>query len=139
MGNLDLESLNNFCQNTLIDHLGIEFTRYEDNHLEASMPVDHRTIQPMKIIHGGALMALAETVGSAGSILLVDREKYDVVGIEINGNHVGNTMQGKVSAIGKILHQGNSTHIWEIKIYDNLGKLISICRLTNMIIEKQQK
>lgn len=134
-----LKELNTFCKNTLIEHLGIEFTKIENNRLEATMPVDYRTIQPMKVLHGGALMALAETVGSAGSFLLVDRDKYDVVGIEINGNHVGNTAQGIVTAKGKILHQGNSTHVWGIKIYDNLGKLLSICRLTNMVIERQHK
>ena len=138
MSNTSLKELNAFCKNTLIDNLGIEFTFVEEGKLNATMPVDSRTIQPAKILHGGALMALAETVGSAGSMLLIDRENFNVVGIEINGNHIGNTTTGLVTAKGLLLHKGNSTHVWEIKIFDEEKKLLSICRLTNMIIEKKR-
>lgn len=131
-----VDELNRLCSNTLISHLGITFIELSDTVIKASMPVDQRTIQPLGLLHGGAIMALAETVGSAGSFHLVDRNKFNVVGIEINGNHVATTNCDSVIAIGKILHQGKQTHVWSVEIIDKLGKPISFCRVTNMIIEK---
>jgi 1,4-dihydroxy-2-naphthoyl-CoA hydrolase len=128
--------LNEFCRNTLIDHLGIEFTESGENFLKAKMPVDNRTLQPMKILHGGASLALAETVGSAGSLLLVDKEKYTVVGMQMNANHVGSAISGYVYAEATLLHKGTKTHVWDIVITDENGKKISVCRITNMVIEK---
>lgn len=132
-----VDELNNLCKNTLISQLGIEFLELTDSFIKASMPVDQRTIQPMGLLHGGAILALAETVGSAGSFHLVDLSKYEVVGIEVNGNHVANTSCDKVYAVGKILHRGNKTHVWSVEIYDQTNKPISFCRVTNMILEKQ--
>jgi 1,4-dihydroxy-2-naphthoyl-CoA hydrolase len=128
--------LNEFCRNTLIDHLGIEFTESGENFLKAKMPVDNRTFQPMKILHGGASLALAETVGSAGSLLLVDKEKYTVVGMQMNANHVGTATSGYVYAEATLLHKGTKTHVWDIVITDENGKKVSVCRITNMVIEK---
>jgi 1,4-dihydroxy-2-naphthoyl-CoA hydrolase len=128
--------LNELCRNTLIDHLGIEFTESGENYLKAKMPVDNRTLQPMKILHGGASLALAETVGSAGSLLLVDTEKYSVVGMQMNANHVGSATSGYVHAEATLLHKGTKTHVWDIVITDELGKKVSVCRITNMVIEK---
>jgi len=130
----DLETLNKLCKNTMMEHLGIEFTEVSEGRIVAKMPVDHRTIQPMKRLHGGATMALAESVGSAGSLTLIDMTKFMVLGVEINGSHVATTTENEVYGIGTILHQGKTSHVWEIRVEDKTGKLISLCRLTNRII-----
>lgn len=132
---LRARELNIACRNTLIDHLGIEFTEVGKGLLKARMPIDHRTVQPMRQLHGGAIMALAETLGSAGSFMLVDAKKHYVVGIEINGNHVGTASSSHVNATAKILHRGKTTHVWEILVNDENDKPVSICRMTNMVIE----
>ena len=129
--------LNISCQNTLIDHLGIEFTEVNNGLLKARMPIDQRTIQPLKHLHGGAIMALAETIGSAGSFMLVDANKQHVVGLEINGNHVGTTASSYVTATAKILHKGKTIHVWDIRVADEHDKPVAICRMTNMIIESK--
>lgn len=128
--------LNKLCKNTLVEHLGIEFTESGDNYLKAKMPVDNRTLQPMGILHGGASLALAETVGSAGSYAIVDREKFNVVGMQITANHIGSVSDGYVVAHATLVHKGTKTHIWDIEISTPDNRKISICRLTNMLIEK---
>ena len=132
---MTVDELNKICRSTLIEHLGIEFTEISENSISATMPIDRRTIQPMKILHGGAIMALAETVGSAGSFNLVDRDKYHVVGMEINGNHVSSGTTGLVKATAVIIHQGKRSHVWDIRVTDEAGKLLSVCRITNMVVE----
>jgi len=136
---LTLEELNNLCRNTMIEHLGIEFTEMENGHVVARMPIDERTIQPMKRLHGGAIMTLAESVGSAGSLALVDSSRYMVLGVEISGSHVGSTSEDYVLAEGNIVHQGASSHVWEIHVMDKNDTLISVCRLTNRIIPIKTK
>ena len=136
---LTLEELNNLCRNTMIEHLGIEFTEMENGHVVARMPIDERTIQPMKRLHGGAIMTLAESVGSAGSLALVDSSRYMVLGVEISGSHVGSTSEDYVLAEGNIVHQGASSHVWEIHVRDKNNTLISVCRLTNRIIPIKTK
>jgi len=136
---LTLEELNNLCRNTMIEHLGIEFTEMENGHVVARMPIDERTIQPMKRLHGGAIMTLAESVGSAGSLALVDSSRYIVLGVEISGSHVGSTSEDYVLAEGNIVHQGASSHVWEIHVRDKNDTLISVCRLTNRIIPIKTK
>jgi len=131
---LSSQELNDFCKNTMIENLGIEFIEVSKGFMIARMPVDHRTIQPMKRLHGGASMALAETVGSAGSMFLVDPKHFSVLGVEISGSHVGTTSEAYVLAEARIVHQGKSSHVWEIRIVDPNGTLISVCRLTNRII-----
>ncbi|MFN2396476.1 MAG: hotdog fold thioesterase [Bacteroidales bacterium] len=130
------QELNDFCKNSLVDHLGIEFTDAGDGYLKARMPVDKRTIQPMGILHGGASLALAETLGSAGSYAMVDKNKYNVVGMHMNANHVGSLSDGFVYAHASILHKGSRTHVWDIIITAEDGRKISVCRLTNMLVEK---
>lgn len=132
--NYTIDQINLICRNTLMEHLAIEFIDIANGVVIAKMPVDHRTYQPMKRLHGGASMALAESVGSVGSVLLVDIKKFHVLGVEINGSHVATTTEREVFGIGKIIHQGKTTHVWEIRIEDKNGKLISLCRLTNRII-----
>lgn len=130
------EELNDFCKNSLVDHLGIEFTDAGEGYLKARMPVDKRTIQPMGILHGGASLALAETLGSAGSYSMVDKSKYNVVGMQMNANHVGSISDDYVYAHASILHKGSRTHVWDIIITAEDGRKISVCRLTNMLVEK---
>jgi len=136
---LTTEELNNLCINTMIEHLGIEFTELTNGHVVARMPIDERTIQPMKRLHGGAIMTLAESVGSAGSLALVDSSRYIVLGVEISGSHVGSTSEDYVLAEGNIVHQGASSHVWEIHVRDKNDTLISVCRLTNRIIPIKTK
>ena len=128
--------LNLISKDTLISHLKIEFTNIGEDFVEAKMPINETTFQPMGLLHGGASVALAETVGSSGSHLIIDSKTHYAVGIEINANHVGSAYEGFAHAYGKIIHKGRSTHIWNIDIKDDKGKMISICRLTMMILER---
>ena len=100
------------------------------------MPVNHKTTQPMGILHGGATVALAESIGSVGSNILIDTKTEYAVGLTINANHVGNARNNYVVGKGTIVHKGRSTHVWNIEVKDNNKKLISICRLTVMIVKK---
>ncbi len=135
MNNEDKKKLvERLCKNTLMEHLGMNFVELEAGRVVATMPVDRRTVQPMGRLHGGASMALAESIGSIGSSFLVDTQKYHVLGVEISGSHTGTTNENEVIATGIILHQGKSSHIWEVKIKDKNDKLISICRLSCRII-----
>lgn len=133
---LILKELNAYCSNSLISHLGIEFIGFNDGVITAKMPVNKNTKQPIGILHGGASVALAETVGSVLSHISIDRNMYNAVGIEINANHVKAVSEGYVIATGKMIHRGRSTHVSEIRIETADGQLVSICRMTNMIIEK---
>ncbi len=121
----------------MVTHLGIEFTGIGDDFLEATMPVDHRTIQPMGMLHGGANVALAETLGSLAASLTVNPEKQTVVGLEINANHLKSVRSGKVRGIAKPIHIGKSTQVWEIKIFNAAEQLCCISRLTMAILDKK--
>ena len=131
------DELNAICKNTLIDNLGIEFLSAEQGEVIAKMPVDARTIQPFKILHGGASLALAETVASAGSAMLIDLSESTVVGIEVNGNHVGSANSGFVIATALIVHQGERTHVWNVEITDEAGRRIMVGRVTVMVVNKK--
>ena len=122
-------------ENSLVGHLGIEYLDLNPGHIVARMPVDHRTMQPFGRLHGGASMALAETIGSLGSYLLVKEEGKLAVGIEINANHVRAARSGWVTGTGKVIHQGKTTHVWEILIEDDEHQLVCISRFTVAIIE----
>lgn len=135
----DLKALNNFAKGSMIEHLGIEMTEAGEDYLCGKMPVDHRTIQPFGLLHGGASVVLAETLGSIGSNALIDQKKYNVVGLEINANHIKSARSGYVTGKATILHQGRSTHIWEIKIKNEKNDLVCISRLTVAVIEKPVK
>ncbi len=135
----DLEDFNAMSKSTLVDNLGIIFTRQGEDFLEAEMPVNDRTIQPNRILHGGANLALAETVGGALSLMLLDPETYVVKGMEINANHVRSVPYGnKVTATATFLHRGKNSHIVQIDIRDTESNRVSICRLTNFIQKKRQ-
>jgi 1,4-dihydroxy-2-naphthoyl-CoA hydrolase len=133
---MDLKEINAMNKNTLMENLGIEYTELSKGRVVARMPVDMRTKQPMGILHGGASLALAETVAGVGSYLLVDPELYDVRGMAVNANHIGSVSQGYVFAHAEIIHKGVNSHIWNITISDDEGRAVSICRFTNMILKK---
>jgi len=125
-------------KNTLMEVLGIECVEIGKDYVISRMPVDHRTHQPMGLLHGGASMALIESIGSMGSTLLIDLEKEAPVGLEINANHVSSVRSGFVKAIGKIIHAGKSTHLWQVDVFDEkTDKLVCTGRLTVMIIQKK--
>ena len=132
---LDIEQANKICQSTFVSHLGIEFFA-DGEHLAARMPITQNHLQPFGILHGGASLALAETLGSALSLAMVDPEKYSVVGINIQASHIGTATEGWVTAHCKPVHIGTKTHVMDIEITNQEAKKISVCRLTNMILEK---
>ncbi len=130
-----IQQLNDLCKGTFISFLGIEFLEYGDDFVEARMPVDNK-LQPMGLLHGGASLALAETIASGGSFLLVDPEKYDVLGLQVSGNHISSVSEGMLYARADIIHRGKKTHVWDVKIKSENGKLISVTRVTIMIVKK---
>ena len=136
--NITLKSINLFSKDTLLSHLDIEFIKLETDSLTAKMPVNSNTSQPMGILHGGASVALAESIGSVGSNILIDTQKEYAVGLSINANHIGSAKNGHVFGTGILVHKGKSTHVWSIEIKDKDERLISICRLTVMIIKKNK-
>jgi uncharacterized protein (TIGR00369 family) len=132
-----LQLCNDWCKNTLMDTLEIEYIDAGEDYLTAKMPVNPRVHQPMGLLHGGATVALAESVGSAASFLFINAEKQEVRGIEISANHLKSKREGTVYCTAKIIHKGRSIHLWEIKITDEDGKLVSLCKLTNMILPRR--
>jgi 1,4-dihydroxy-2-naphthoyl-CoA hydrolase len=132
-----LEVLNSLNKNTLMQTLEIEFVDVGDDFVTAKMPVNSRVHQPYGILHGGATAALAETVGSCASALFVDTKTQIVKGIELSINHLKSKKEGVVYGIAKPIHKGRTTHLWEIKIIDEEENLISICKLTNIVLDKK--
>jgi 1,4-dihydroxy-2-naphthoyl-CoA hydrolase len=122
------------AKNNMLEHLGIELTAIESDFISGKMPVDHRTVQPMNILHGGASVALAESLGSIGSYLTVDPEKYHCVGMEINANHLRPVSDGYVFATAKPLHLGKTTQVWAIDITNEAGKLVCVSRITMAVV-----
>lgn len=132
--NYTLDELNNRPKNHMGALLGIEFTSLGEDSIEARMPVDERTHQPAGILHGGASVVLAETLGSIASNMIIDDSKYMGVGLEVNANHLRPVASGFVTGICKPLHIGAKTHVWEIKMMNDRGKMNCISRLTVAII-----
>lgn len=131
-----LEMCKAFSKNTLMETLQIEYIDVGEDFLIAKMPVNSKVHQPMGLLHGGASVALAESVGSAASMLFLDPKQFEVRGIEISANHLKSKREGEVFATARIIHKGNRLHLWEIKITDENNQLISLCKLTNMILPK---
>ncbi len=131
------ESLNKMSNRTMVSHLGIEFTEVGTDYLKATMPVDDRTKTPMGLLHGGASVALAETLGSVASTLLIDHQTQAVVGLEINANHVKSAREGLVTGTARAVHVGRRTHIWDIRIVNEEDRLVCISRLTTTIIDRR--
>ena len=134
---ISLDQLNEMGKGNMAELLGMEFTEIGPDCLRAMMPVDHRTKQPYGLLHGGASTALAETVGSVASALIIDPEKQICVGLEINANHVRGIKEGYVHALVKPLHIGGSTHVWDIRITDDQHKLVCVSRLTVAVLPKR--
>ena len=129
---------NAFSKNTLMETLQIEFVDAGEDFLQATMPVNSGVHQPMGLLHGGASVALAESVGSAASMLFVNNEVSEIRGIEISANHLKAKREGIVTGTARIIHKGRSIHLWEIRITDEAGSLISLCKLTNMVLPKRK-
>lgn len=131
----DLARINAFNKNTLMEHLNIQFVEISDEGLQATMPVNHTTHQPMGRLHGGASAALIESIGSMGSALLCDLSKESPVGLEVNANHIAGLHSGQILAKGRPVHIGKKTHLWQVDIYDETEKkLVCTGRITIMII-----
>jgi 1,4-dihydroxy-2-naphthoyl-CoA hydrolase len=135
--NVSIADFEQWQKNTLSEHLEIQFIEVGDNFIKASMPVDRRTQQPYGLLHGGASVALAETLGSIASALIIDREQFMCVGIEINANHIRSVRSGIVIGTCIPLHLGATIHVWDIRIHDANNKLICISRLTVAILKKK--
>ncbi len=132
-----LDDLRAMAEATAIDHLGIEFTEIGDDFLTARMPVDRRTIQPYGLLHGGASVLLAETVGSAAAHCCIDGSAWLTVGIEINANHVRGVREGWVHGTARPLHIGRTTQLWEIRIVDDASRLVCVSRLTIGVVPRE--
>lgn len=133
-----LNICNEMSKNTLMETLQIEYIDAGEDFLTAKMPVNSRVHQPMGLLHGGATVALAESVGSAASHMFIDSKNFEVRGIEIAANHLRSKTEGVVYATAKILHKGKQIHLWEIRITDEDGKLISLCKLSNLILSRNR-
>lgn len=126
---------NAWRKGTLAAALGMEFSLGPGDGLVVTMPVDERTFQPMRQLHGGATAALAETLGSVSSALLVDRDREAVVGLELNINHLRAVRSGRVTATGTLLHRGRRTHVWDIRVVDDGGEPVAASRITILILQ----
>ena len=133
-----LEGMNTRSAGTLVSHLGIRLTELGTDFLRGTMPVDERTVQPVRILHGGASVVLAETVGSVASYLVVDHDKFLTVGQEINANHLRAVREGFVTATCTPLHIGGGSHVWDIRLKDDQGRLTCVSRLTVAVLSKDR-
>ncbi|HDO26919.1 MAG TPA: PaaI family thioesterase [Bacteroidetes bacterium] len=131
-----VEELNKLNKGTMMEMLHIEYLEADDGYFKARMPVNERTKQPAGILHGGATLALAETIAGLGSAIIVDLNQYEVRGSQVSANHVGTAHSGWVYAEARLIHRGRNTHVWNIDIKDEDGRMVSTCRITNFIIRK---
>ena len=131
------DALNAISAHTMVEHLGIQFVEIGDDFLTARMPVDQRTVQPAGLLHGGASVALAETLGSVAATLCVNPAETTCVGLEINANHIRSVRSGFVTGVARPIHLGNSTQVWDIRIYDDeQERLVCVCRLTMAVLKR---
>ena len=131
-----LAEVNGWSPNTMIERLGIQVVDIGDDYVRGTMPVDARTHQPYGLLHGGASVSLAETLGSIGAMLCVDAKTELAVGIEINANHVRGVTSGTVTGTARPIHVGRSSQVWEIRIEDERGRLVCIARLTVAVVPR---
>lgn len=132
-----VEAINAMCKNTLTEHIGIEITEVGNDYLVGKMPVDHRTHQPMGLLHGGASVVLAETLGSIAATLTLDLSKQYAVGLEINANHIKGVRDGFVYGKASPIHVGKKTQVWEIRMTNEEGQITCISRITMAVIDKK--
>ena len=137
-GTITTQMLQELNQHTLGQHLDICFTEVGPDYLKATMPVNHKTLQPFGLLHGGASVALAETIGSVASWCVVNRDLFIAVGMEINANHIKPVTSGTVTAHCAPIKIGGKVHIWDIRLYDEVGDLSCICRFTTMVTAKRE-
>lgn len=137
--NMTLEAMNAHSEGTMMKQLGIVYTEIGPDFLCGTMPVDHRTKQPAGLLHGGASAALAETLGSMGSMSIINLEKQSIVGIEINANHIRSVKAGHVHGKATLIMRSRKLHVWEIRITNDNGQLVCLSRLTIMVLEKEMK
>ena len=131
---IDLARMNGWSRGTMMETLDIHFTETGDDWIRGTMPVDHRTQQPFGLLHGGASVVLAETLGSTAALLTLDVEKEIAVGLDINANHIRGVRSGLVTGTAKAIHLGRTTQVWEIRIEEEFGKLVCLSRLTMAVI-----
>lgn len=134
---IDIDRINAWNRNTLVEHLGMEVTEIGEDHVRGTMPVDARTRQPFGLLHGGASVALAESLGSLAANLILDVDKEMAVGLDINANHVRAATSGIVTGTARPLHLGRSTQVWEIRIEDEGANLVCISRLTMAVVPRR--
>jgi 1,4-dihydroxy-2-naphthoyl-CoA hydrolase len=135
---VDIARINKMSRNTLMEVLDMKCIELGDDYLIATMPVNSKTHQPMGLLHGGASAALIESIGSMGSSLILDLEKEVPVGVEINANHVGGMTEGLLKAVGKVVHAGKRTHVWQVDLFDDSNdRLICTGRLTVMVVPRK--
>jgi 1,4-dihydroxy-2-naphthoyl-CoA hydrolase len=134
----DLEMINQLGKETLASHLEIVFIETGDDFLKATMPVDHRTRQPMGLLHGGASVALSETLASTGAYLCIDPAERYCVGLEINANHVRSVRQGYITGVCRPIHLGGTTQIWETRMSDAKDRLTCISRVTMALLDRER-
>ena len=132
-----LEEINKFSRHTMAENFGIVFTSLGEDSIEATMPVDHRTHQPMGLLHGGASVALAETLGSVAAFCCIDTTKQFCVGLEINANHIRSVRDGIVKGIARPIHVGKKTQVWEIRITNPHEELVCVSRITMAVLDKK--
>ncbi|HKJ41080.1 MAG TPA: PaaI family thioesterase [Sunxiuqinia sp.] len=131
-----LELINQASQQSLLGSLGLQITKVEKGLVEGDFKLSEKNCRPDGILHGGTNLAMAETLAGLGSMLLVDFQSFDVRGIQVTGNHTGVLREGKAVAVAKIIHQGNQTHVWNVDVRSEDGRLISTARVTNMIVKR---
>lgn len=131
-----LSEINAINKGSLMEQLGIEYLELGEGYVKARMPVDHRTMQPMGILHGGASLAFSETMAGLGSLALIDPEKYEIRGASLTANHIGAVSKGWVTGEARLIHRGKMTHVWDMEIKDEMGNKVSVARMTVMIIPK---
>ncbi len=136
---MTIEEVNHICNGTFVEYLAIEFIDYGRDFVEAKMPVDAGKLQPGGTLRGGASLALAETVAGCGSFLLVDRATYSVFGLQVTGNHLAVMRKGHLIARAELVHQGKTTHIWDVNIVSDRGTRICMARITNCIVAKNSE
>ena len=130
----DLAYLNAMRKNSICEVLDITFDAFDDNSITASMVVDHRTHQPFGLLHGGASVVLAETLGSMASYMCIDQKQFYCVGLEVNANHLRGVRSGRVSAVARPVHRGRTTHVWDIRLTSDDGKASCVSRLTMAVV-----
>ena len=135
--NTPLEILNKYSKESMVGNLGIQFTKVAEGLVEGEMKLSDKNSRPGGILHGGANLAFAETLAGLGSMLIVDFSKFEVLGIQVNGNHTGVLKNGKALAKATIVHRGKQTHVWNVDVNDDAGRLISTARVTNMIVKRE--